>query len=491
MLPTRKSPPPPPLDGGIRVDDRARAAAADDFGHLVHRTPEGVLLPASEEDVAVAVRWAAEHGRAFAAQGRRHSVFGRDQAGGGIVADMRLLRTVHTIEDDRVVVDAGATWREVLAATLPRGLAPPGLPDYLDLSVGDTLIVGGVGSGISRFGVLSDNVLDLQVVTGRGERLVASPARNPGLFDAVRAGLGQVAVVTRATLRLVPAPRQVRRFLLAYPDLATMLADERLLAHEHRFERVQGAVLPAPSGGWTFRLDLVKEPPPGPPDDDALLAGLSDDRPRAESSTLPYLEYLDRLAALERLLRSEGRWSFPHPWLTTFVGDPAVESVAAGELAGLAPADLGPLGQVVVSPILRESVRTPLLRLPPDPLGFTFNLVRFPPTDDAAEARRLVTANRAVYERVRAAGGTLYPVSAFPWRRPTGAPISGPPSMGSPRPSVSTTRATCSRPATRSSSRRRRRGDHRGHRPGSPRPARRRPRPAQPGVAVQPSTGRS
>jgi hypothetical protein len=57
------------------------------------------------------------------------------------------------------------------------------------------------------------------------------------------------------------------------------------------------------------------------------------------------------------------------------------------ELARLAPADLGPLGQVVISPILRESVRTPLLRLPPDPLGFTFNLVRFPPTDDAAEAR--------------------------------------------------------------------------------------------------------
>jgi cytokinin dehydrogenase len=274
--------------------------------------------------------------------------------------------------------------------------------------------------------VLSDNALGLQVVTGSGERLVSSPTRDPGLFDAVRAGLGQVAVVTRATLRLVPAPRQVRRFLLYYPDLATMLADERLLTHDHRFERVQGAVLPAPDGGWTFRLDVVKEPSGDPADDVELLAGLSDDRPRAEPSTLPYLDYLDRLAALERLLRSEGRWSFPHPWLTTFLGDPMVESVAAGELARLAPADLGPLGQVVISPILRESVRTPLLRLPPDPLGFTFNLVRFPPTDDPAEARRLVAANRAVYERVRDAGGTLYPVSAFPmsaadWRDHFGA----------------------------------------------------------------------
>jgi cytokinin dehydrogenase len=430
VSPTTESPSPPPLDGELRLDDRARAAAADDFGHVVHQRPEVVVLPASDEDVAAAVRWAAEQGRALAAQGQRHSVFGRAQVRDGIVADMGRLRTVHTVEPDRVVVDAGATLREVLAATLPRGLAPPGVPDYLDLSVGGVLVVGGVGSAISRFGVLTDNVLELQVVTGRGERLACSPTRNPGLFDAVRAGLGQVAVVARATLRLVPAPERVRRFLLYYPDLATMLGDQRLLASERRFEAVQGAVVPAPTGGWMFRLDLVKDLFGSPPDEAALLAGLSDDRARAELSTLPYLDYLDRLAALERLLRSEGWWSSPHPWLTTFVGDAAVEAVVAGELAALTPDDLGPLGQVVVSPIVAASVGTPLLRLPPDPLCFTFNLIRLPATDDAVEARRLVTANRAVYERVRAAGGTLYPVSAFPmsvadWRTHFGAAFDG------------------------------------------------------------------
>jgi cytokinin dehydrogenase len=237
---------PPSLHGEVRFDQRARAAAAEDFGHLVHRAPEGVLLPGSDEDVAATVRWAAERGRRFAAQGNRHSVFGRAQAGDGIVADLRRLRAVHDVQDDRVVVDAGATWREVLAATLPRGLAPPVLPDYLDLSVGGTLVVGGVGSRTWRSGVVADNVLELRVVTGRGQRISCSTARNPRLFDAVRAGLGQVAVITGATLPLVPAPRMVRRFLLFYPDLATMLADQRLLAREPRFEVVQGAVLAAP-----------------------------------------------------------------------------------------------------------------------------------------------------------------------------------------------------------------------------------------------------
>ena len=91
------------------------------------------------------------------------------------------------------------------------------VPDYLDLSVGGTLVVGGVGSRIWRSGVVADNLLELRVVTGRGEQVSCSPTRNPRLFDAVRAGLGQVAVITGATLPLVPAPRRVRRFLLYYP----------------------------------------------------------------------------------------------------------------------------------------------------------------------------------------------------------------------------------------------------------------------------------
>jgi FAD/FMN-containing dehydrogenase len=175
--------------------------------------------------VAAAVRLAAGQGRRFAAQGRRHSVFGRAQAGDGVVADMGRLRTIHAVQGDQVVMDAGATWREVVAATLPHGRTPPVLTDYLDLSVGGTLAVGGVGSATTRLGVVTDHLLQLQVVTGRGEQVSCSPDHHPGLFDAVRAGLGQVGVVTGATLRLVPAPELVRRFLLFYPDLATMLGD--------------------------------------------------------------------------------------------------------------------------------------------------------------------------------------------------------------------------------------------------------------------------
>ncbi|MEV0804271.1 FAD-binding protein [Kribbella sp. NPDC050281] len=42
------------------------------------------------------------------------------------------------------------------------------------------------------------------------------------------------------------------------------------------------------------------------------------------------------------------------------------------------------------------------------------NFVRMPTTGDTDDANRLVETNEAVYRRVKAAGGTLYPVSALP-----------------------------------------------------------------------------
>ena len=410
--------------GELLVDDQARAAVAEDFGHILHRTPAVVVRPRSADDVAATIRWANSLGYTVAPQGQLHSVYGRAQAAGGVVTDMSQRRTVHSVEADRVTADAGATWRDVLAATLPQGCTPPVLANYLDLSVGGTLVVGGVGDTTFRYGVQSDNVLELEVVSGEGQLVRCSPRLNADLFDAVRAGLGQVAVIATATLRLVPAPESVRRYVLSYPDLRTLLDDQRLLIRAERFEAFQGAVLPTPDG-WGFQLDAVAHLSEAGPDDDAL-TGLSDDRSAAVITDLSYLEYLDRLAPLEHKLRANGQWFHPHPWLTTFLGDSNVEAVVTDELARLTPADLGTFGQVVLSAFRRGAVGSPLLRLPPDELVYAFNLIRFPTTDDRTEAHRLVEANRAIYERLRMAGGTLYPVSVFPmspddWREHFGS----------------------------------------------------------------------
>jgi cytokinin dehydrogenase len=407
---------PLPLDGELRFDEATLNGRVEDFGHIVHRMPEGVLLPASADDIAKTIQWTASRGGKFAAQGRRHSTFGRSQVLSGIVADMSTLRHIGPVEGDRVVVEGGATWSDVLRATLPLGKAPPVLTDYLDLSVGGTLIVGGVGGTTSAFGAQSDNVIEMEVVTGEGKKVTCSASGNADLFNAVRAGLGQVGVITKATLKLVVAPESVRRFLLVYPDLATMLRDERVLSADNRFDMVQGAIAAAPSGGLAYRLDTVKNVNGDPSvDDDVLLAGLSDDPAQRQPTTIVYFDYLNRFAVFEAALRGNGQWFLPHPWLMTFIGDSQVESVVNAELDALNPAtDLGLFGQVALVPLRRSAISSPLLRMPADDLCYAFNLVRIPATDDPSETNRLVDANKATYGRVKAAGGTLYPVSALP-----------------------------------------------------------------------------
>jgi FAD/FMN-containing dehydrogenase len=119
--PEKMATPPPPLDGELRFDEVTRKGRADDFGHIVHHMPEGVLLPGSADDVAKTIQWAAPRGGRFAPQGRRHSTFGRSQVPSGIVADMSTLRSIGPVDGGQVVVEAGATWGDVLRATLAQG----------------------------------------------------------------------------------------------------------------------------------------------------------------------------------------------------------------------------------------------------------------------------------------------------------------------------------------------------------------------------------
>src|SRR5260370_7034813 len=99
------------------------------------------------------------------------------------------------VHSDRVEVSSGVLWRTLLQATLARGLTPPVLPDYLDLSIGGVLSVGGIGGTSYRYGAIVDHVLELQVVTGMGELETCSPTHHRDLFETALAELGHFAII--------------------------------------------------------------------------------------------------------------------------------------------------------------------------------------------------------------------------------------------------------------------------------------------------------
>ncbi|WP_247518901.1 FAD-binding protein [Bradyrhizobium sp. 190] len=404
----------PPFPGNVSLDAEARAATAHDFGRLIHMQPRGVLRPASSADIASLMRWARSQGVKVAARGQGHSIYGRALVENGIVVDMAAMNSIRDIRQDRVVVDAGATWRDLLDATLAQGLTPPVLTNYLGLSVGGTVAVGGIGAASSRHGMQTDNVIALDVVTGDGNEVSCSATENPDLFNAVRAGLGQCGIVTRATLRLMRAPERVRRFQLFYRDLPSLTADQRRVLTEGRFDQLQGAVLPDGRGGWRYQLDgAVYHASGSTPDDKAVLSGLSDERGAAVIADLTYREDALAFGKFESLLRSKGQWSTPQPWLLTFLRGSNAERLAGDILAGLTGDAVGPFGRITVYPVFTKAFGTPLVRLPEEDVVFVFNLIRIPASNDAATAERMAAENRTLYDRIREAGGVQYPVGAF------------------------------------------------------------------------------
>lgn len=398
-------------------------AASADFGRLVTLKPRAVDRPATAGDIAGLLREATANGVKVAARGQGHSIYGRPLVEDGLVVDMSALNAIGRVSADRVTVGAGATWRDLLDATLKHGLTPPVLTNYLGLSVGGTLAVGGIGGSSSRHGLQTDQVLELDVVTADGRLLRCSPSENRDLFDAVRAGLGQCGIVTGATLRLVRAPQRVRRCQLFYRDLAALAADQRRLLDDGRFDQLQGAILPDPRGGWRYQLDgALFHDGDLAPDDRRALDGLADERSAAAVIEASYRDDSLAFDKLRQVLTSNGQWSHPQPWLLTFVPAGSAEALVREILGELSAADVGPFGRITFYPMRSEAVQTPLVRLPAGDVIVVLNLIRIPASNDRAAAERMVAHNRRLYERIRDRGGVLYPVSALPmsmddWQR--------------------------------------------------------------------------
>ncbi|MGH3697751.1 MAG: FAD-binding protein [Pseudonocardiaceae bacterium] len=407
--------PVPELAGVLVCDESSLRWAAEDFGHVVHHRPRAVLRPGGAADVAAVVAFAGKVGLTVAARGAGHATHGQAQAAGGVVIDMAGLSLVSEVHSDRVTAQGGALWSDVVDAALDHGCTPEVLTDYLDLSVGGTLAVGGVGGTSHRYGLQVDGLDELTVVTGTGVLVTCSPGRHQRLFDAVRAGLGQCGIVISATISAVAAPARARRYRLHYGDLASFFTDQRYLVNQDRFDFLQGQILPAAPGGWRYLLEAAAYyTPPAAPADAALLEGLGYGSADLESADISYREFVHRMAPGVAALRVSGEWLHPHAWITEFLPSGAARALVEEILGRLSPAELGESGLVLLYPIRTDRLRAPLTRVPDSELAWLLALLRTGSADDPAGAAAMVEANRVIHDRVLARGGIAYPINSVP-----------------------------------------------------------------------------
>ena len=404
----------PSLDGKLRTDEEALSAAADCFGHVVFGKPIAVLEPGSVEDIVRMVCFAREQGIRIGPRGNGHGALGQSLVEGGIVVQMSGLHFPPAFGDDWVEVSGGMSWHDVLKVSLQRGLRPPLQPSIPSLTVGGMLSVVGMTGQSFRYGGFVDHVLRMEVVTGEGRLVGCSPTENPDLFNAALGGLGQCGIIVKARLHLIPADTHIRRVRLYYPDLDSMFDDQRLLVSDSRFQRFNGHIIASPIGGWIYYIDGIRTfTPPEEPVVAQLIQGLSHVPGSERVRDYGLFEHATA-NVFEMFLRETGRYTDqPHVFVPVCIPDSTMKGFAEWLFSLLKPSDYGMDMPVEVYPIWREYFTRPLVRLPNEPLFWSWTYFQQIAPELHAQGRDL-ERTQLIYQRALECGGTLNPGGILP-----------------------------------------------------------------------------
>jgi FAD/FMN-containing dehydrogenase len=219
----------PPLRAAIRDALRARLqgitlvpgdaeydSARQVWNGAIDRRPSCIIRCADAEDVSHAVRIAADNGLAMTVRGGGHNVAGRSISDGKLLLDLSRLRAVSVNRESRTaVVQGGALWRDVDAASAAEGLATTG-GLISSTGVGGLTLGGGAGWLMRKHGLACDNVRSFGVVLGDGRFVRASAGEHADLYWGLRGGGGGLGVVTSFDFELHPL-RAVLAGLVVHP----------------------------------------------------------------------------------------------------------------------------------------------------------------------------------------------------------------------------------------------------------------------------------
>ncbi|MFH9013567.1 D-arabinono-1,4-lactone oxidase [Streptomyces sp. NPDC017943] len=205
------------------------------WGGNVSARPAREVTPASVDELAAAVRHAAEDGLRVKAVGTGHS-FTSIAATDGVLIRPQLLTGIRRIDRENmtVTVEAGTPLKRLNVALAREGLSLTNMGDIMEQTVSGATSTGTHGTG-RESGSIAAQIKGLELVTADGSVLTCSEKENPEVFAAARIGLGALGIVTAITLAVEPV------FLLTAREepmpFDRVLADfEELWAENEHFE---------------------------------------------------------------------------------------------------------------------------------------------------------------------------------------------------------------------------------------------------------------
>ncbi|MGR8007737.1 D-arabinono-1,4-lactone oxidase [Streptomyces hypolithicus] len=166
--------------------------------------PVREVTPASAEELAEAVRRAAEDGLRVKPVGAGHS-FTAAAATDGLLIRPDLLTGIRAIDRaaGTVTVEAGTGLRRLNVALAREGLSLTNMGDIMEQTVAGATSTGTHGTGRDSASTAAQ-IRALELVLADGSLLTCSEKENPEIFAAARLGLGALGVVTAITFAVEP-----------------------------------------------------------------------------------------------------------------------------------------------------------------------------------------------------------------------------------------------------------------------------------------------
>jgi len=191
--------------------------------------PEVVVQPGSTEEVSAIMRLASEERIPVTPQGSRTGLSGGSHpVQRGIALNLERMNRIIEIDEENLmaVVEPGVLIMDLHAETEKLGLLYPPDPGQDSGSLGGNISTNAGGVRGMKYGVTRDFVQGLEAVLPNGEVInvggkIVKDSTAYSLKDLIIGSEGTLAIVTKATLRLVPRPRHTA---LVYVPFESTLA---------------------------------------------------------------------------------------------------------------------------------------------------------------------------------------------------------------------------------------------------------------------------
>jgi FAD/FMN-containing dehydrogenase len=136
------------------------------------------------------------------------------------------LTGVIAVDPDRRTADVAGmcTYENLVAATLPYGLSPLVVPQLKTITLGGAVTGLGIESASFRNGLPHESVLEMDILTGTGEVLTATPDQHADLFRTFPNSYGTLGYTVRLKIELEPVKPFVALRHLRFHSLEDLVA---------------------------------------------------------------------------------------------------------------------------------------------------------------------------------------------------------------------------------------------------------------------------